>query len=252
MLVIYGVPNSQPVRAVVWLCLMKGLPFDLRLTSQNDHAKRPEYLDRVNPRGTIPAIDDDGVVLWESHAIMIYLCEKHGWRDLWPEDLVARAQVNQYLHFHHRNTRELVESWSRALWPTVFGKSDPDEAWYLRNTFVGVRNNAEVAQQALRTIETLLERAPFLAGESLTLADLSAYEELGQNQPRFANCTDYRPYPHIRRWLAEMARLPFHDEAHDVWVRIGDARKLEGGMRAIATANKEAARTIREAVEGMR
>ena len=69
MLKIYGVPNSQPVRAVVWACLMKELPFEFIMTSQNRDAKRPGYLASVNPRGTIPAIDDEGTVLWESHAI---------------------------------------------------------------------------------------------------------------------------------------------------------------------------------------
>ena len=122
MLKIYGVPNSQPVRAVVWTCLMKELPFEFVMTSQNRDAKQPEFLASVNPRGTIPAIDDDGTVLWESHAILIYLCEKHGWTDLWPSAPEERAKVNQYLHFHHRNTRELVVQvvqWSRAIWPAL-------------------------------------------------------------------------------------------------------------------------------------
>ena len=79
MLKIYGVPNSQPVRAVVWVCLIKRLPFEFLMTSQNVTAKQSEYLVNVNPRGTIPAIDDDGFVLWESNAILIYLAEKHGW-----------------------------------------------------------------------------------------------------------------------------------------------------------------------------
>ena len=67
MLKIYGVPNSQPVRAVVWTCLMKELPFEFVMTSQNRDANQPEFLASVNPRGTIPAIDDDGTVLWESY-----------------------------------------------------------------------------------------------------------------------------------------------------------------------------------------
>ncbi|NNL85871.1 MAG: glutathione S-transferase family protein [Myxococcales bacterium] len=252
MLIVYGVPNSQPVRAVLWLCLLKGLPFELRMTSQDRHAKRPEYLDAINPRGTIPAIDDGGVVLWESHAIMIYLCEKHGWTDYWPADLVHRARVNQYLHFHHRNTRELVQSWSQALWPTVFGVEDPDEGWLLRNTFVGVPNNEAVARGALEVIESLLATSGFIAGGTgPTLADLSAYEELGQNQPKYANCTDFSPYPRIRRWLLAMEELPHHREAHAVWEHIGDARKVRGGMRTIAEANKGAARAVGEAVAQM-
>ena len=250
MLKIYGVPNSQPVRAVVWTCLMKALPFEFVMTSQNRDAKAPEYLQAVNPRGTIPAIDDDGVVLWESHAILIYLCEKHGWTDLWPEQLEVRARVNQYLHFHHRNTRELVVQWSRSLWPSVFGVEDPDEGWIKRNTFPGMENNAHVARQSLEIIDGMLNESTFLAADHPTIADVAAYEELGQNQSRYANCTDFTPFANIERWLTRMAELPMHETAHAVWSLIGDVNRVTGGMRTIARANKEAGRRIAVAAAG--
>ena len=105
-------PVGQPVRAVVWLLLIKRCPFELRAawpkygkTAGATASDVDDYTASVNPRGTIPAMDDDGYILWESHAIMIYLCEKHGWDDLWPADIRARGRVNNYLHFHHRNTR---------------------------------------------------------------------------------------------------------------------------------------------------
>ena len=248
MLKIYGVPNSQPVRAVVWACLIKQLPFEFILTSQNRDAKQDEYLSRVNPRGTIPAIEDDGTYLWESHAILIYLCEKHGWSDLWPDDLISRAQVNQYLHFHHRNTRELVIHWSRALWPAVFEVSKPDDDWYKRNTFPGLMNNAFIVNQTLKIIDGMLAQQPFLAGSTVTIADIAAYEEIGQNQPRYANCLDYSDYLSIQRWLNEMERLPFHAEVHEIWTLLGDVNKLSGGMRTVAKANKVATATIQSAV----
>lgn len=253
MLKIYGVPNSQPVRAVVWTCLIKRLPFEFIMTSQNRAAKQPDYLTKVNPRGTIPAIhddgrDDDGIVLWESHAIIIYLCEKYGWADLWPADLEKRAKVNQYLHFHHRNTREVVVQWSRALWPAVFGVTEPDESWFKRNTFPGMQNNAEIVENTLQIIDGMLASTGYLAGSTVTLADISAYEELGQNQAKYANCTDYEPYANIRRWLLEMEQLPFHEEAHSIWNLIGDLSKLSGGMSTIANANKQAARIFQAAV----
>ena len=248
MLKIYGVPNSQPVRAVVWACLMNQLPFEFIMTSQDRDAKRPGYLASVNPRGTIPAVDDEGIVLWESHAILIHLCEKHRWADLWPSDLRRRAEVNQYLHFHHRNTREVVVQWSRAIWPALFGVSNPEEGWFERNTFQGLRNNAEVVERTLNIIDGMLGRSAFIVGSSATLADISAYEELGQNQAKYANCTDYEPYPNIRRWLLEMERLPFHREAHAIWSLVGDHHELSGGMPRIAKANKEAARILEETV----
>ena len=248
MLVIYGVPNSQPVRAVIWTCLMKGLPFELRMTSQNRDAKRPEYL-QLNPRGTIPAIDDEGFVLWESHAIMTYLCEKHEWFDLWPEEIEARSRVNQYLHFHHRNTREIVAQWSRSLWPAVFGISTPDYEWLRENTFVGAVDNECLAAQSLDIIEDALTRNHYLSGPTLTLSDISAYEELGQNQSKFANCTDYSGFPSITRWLRQMEEMPYHAEAHAVWDLLGNVARITGGMHTVARANKEAARILDKALQ---
>ena len=248
MLLLYGVPNSQPVRAVAWTCLIKKLPFEFIMTSQNKAAKQPDYLTGLNPRGTIPAIDDNGVVLWESHAILIYLCEKYGWNDLWPDDLVARAKVNQYLHFHHRNTREVVVQWSRALWSAVFEVKDPDETWFRRNTFAGLQNNSRVVNDALEIIDGMLATSTFIAGTAVTLADISAYEELGQNQEKYANCTDYKKYSNITRWFIDMEKLLFHEEAHAIWPLIGDINRRGGGMSTIASANKQAATVLRETV----
>jgi len=45
--------------------------------------REPDYL-KLNPNGHIPALDDDGVVLFESLAINLYLARKYG-KDLWPK-----------------------------------------------------------------------------------------------------------------------------------------------------------------------
>ena len=122
MLILYGVPTSQPVRAVAWLLLMKREPFELRIALPQNQGRfrvngdrSPDSdLARMNPRNTMPCIDDGGFVLWESHAIMvsdcrpygpapficilqIYLCETRNWTDLLPSDARRRAIVHQYL-----------------------------------------------------------------------------------------------------------------------------------------------------------
>ena len=54
---------------------------------------------------SVPAIVDDGFNVWDSAAIMTYLCDKHEWHDLYPAELKARTEVNQWLHWHHMNSR---------------------------------------------------------------------------------------------------------------------------------------------------
>ena len=58
----------------------------------------------MNPQHTVPTlVEDDGFVLWESHAIMPYLVDKYGKEDdpLYPKDLRKRATINQRLHFNN-------------------------------------------------------------------------------------------------------------------------------------------------------
>ena len=56
-----------------------------------------------------------------------------------------------------------------------------------------------------------------------------------------------RRYPGIRQWLLRMEALPFHTEAHGVLPRLGDVSKIQGGMRAVARANRQAAEIINQA-----
>ena len=102
-IILYGVPLSQPVRAVMWLMLYKRTPFEMVLINPGSKgetgSRNPAYLAK-NPGGTIPTIEepDTGFVLGEAHAIMCYLSNKHGWDDVYPTNPRLRAKVDWYLH----------------------------------------------------------------------------------------------------------------------------------------------------------
>lgn len=82
--------NTRDLR-VLWALEEMGLPYEI---VGMDHPRRdldtPEYR-ALNPFGQIPAIDDDGVVVTESGAILLYLARKTG--KLIPRDLAGEAQV---------------------------------------------------------------------------------------------------------------------------------------------------------------
>lgn len=98
--ILYWADLSPPTRFVLLTAKEIGLEFDLRPISlmDGDHMK-PEFL-KINPQHTIPTLDDNGSIIWDSHAISTYLVEKYAKNDkLYPKDLVQRAQIDQRLHF---------------------------------------------------------------------------------------------------------------------------------------------------------
>src|SRR5262249_16344573 len=90
---VYGVAGSRAYR-VLWMVNELGLDYEhVPIHFRARSARSPEYL-AVNPNGRIPAIDDDGLKLWESMAINLYLAKKHA--KLWPSTLEGEAQALQW------------------------------------------------------------------------------------------------------------------------------------------------------------
>ena len=229
---LYGVPFSQPVRAVVFLMRYKRQPFELVPTSpgsRNEGGTRsPGFLEK-NPGGTIPTLEepDTGFTLGEANAIMAYLCNRHAWFDLYPSDPRQRARVDWYLHYHHRNLREVSVG---LVAPKVRKDLNIPEA---------IQQSARANfTRALGVLEnSWLAKSRFLAAEHLTIADFAAYAEIGQLQPEFTNLFDFEPYPNLRRWLAEMKHLDGHDEAHVALAELGDISIEPPTMDALKQAN---------------
>src|SRR6516162_8536348 len=135
MLRIWGRSTSICTQRALWALEETGVPYDLILASAtmgpNGHVSKggapfgivdtPAYR-AMNPNGTVPTIDDDGFVLWESNAIVLYLAAKYAPRQLYGEDLgrLARASqwmswTNEHLEPHlHTLVMELVPSTSAA------------------------------------------------------------------------------------------------------------------------------------------
>ena len=241
---IYGVPFSQPVRAVLWLMLYKQKGFELSLVNPGSSSERgsrhPDYLAKF-PTGTIPSMEDKytGFVLSESHAIMCYLCNKFEWIDLYPSNLEERAKVDSYLHLHHRNVREA----SIGLVAPKVRKDLNFPEDFLKMSQANI-------EKAFKAIEDgWLSKSLYLAGETLTIADMAAYVEIGQLQSVFTNIYDFEPFPNIRRWLEDMQKVEYHDAIHVALTELGDISKEAPSMETIKNANKKGVVAIHEQLE---
>jgi glutathione S-transferase len=96
---LYHASKTRSVR-VLWLLEELGVPYELAPMAFTQEAlKSPAFL-RVNPCGSLPAIEDGDVVMFESGAIVEYLLERYGnGRLAPPAGSPARARYLQWLHF---------------------------------------------------------------------------------------------------------------------------------------------------------
>ena len=239
-LILYGVPFSQPVRAVMWLLLLKKMPFELVLTnpgSKGENGSRhPSFLAK-NPMGSIPCLEEreTGFTLGEAHAIMTYLARAHSWEDVYPSEPQAQARIDAYLHYHHRNLREASVG---LVAPSIRKDLNIPEA---------VQRAAQMTlSAALRVIDqSMLAEQAYLCGESVTLADLAAYVEVGQLQPQYTNVFDFSAYPNVQRWLTAMQQVEGHDDVHVVLKELGDISQAAPDMDQIRSANIKALQRLK-------
>ncbi|ASG23108.1 glutathione S-transferase family protein [Nitrospirillum viridazoti] len=149
---------------VVWLLEEMGLPYRLRPVDllagvEND----PEYL-AINPAGFIPALQDGDATLVESIAIMEYLIARYG-----PTPLAPAAQdpaFPGYQQFLHLGEAGLAAS----MYFVVVSRNLAPEA-ERRNW--GALKALEVFESRLGLVTRQLARAPYMAGETFTAADIS-------------------------------------------------------------------------------
>jgi glutathione S-transferase len=160
--------------------------------------------------GQVPAFRHGTLTLWESHAIMVYMCNLVGPKQHWyPNDLSKQALVNVYLHAHHQTTRQGLAGWFRRA--ILFaGRSSPE---------VVEKSLKELERQCNFFEQYWLKTGPFIMGfKRPTIADLSAHQEFVQCIP-FLNPTLLDPYPKLRKWIEAMDNLSGMQDINSLWLK---------------------------------
>lgn len=148
---------------------------------------------RISPTGTVPAIElDDGRVLAESNAILMYLADGTPYL---PDDAFGRARVQQWLCFE----QERVESVIGALrhW-TMTGK-------LARRPAELIATKRHAAARTLAILENELATRPFIAGDDYGIADISLFAYASRAEEADLSL---QAYPHFRAWVARVQAQP--------------------------------------------
>ena len=97
MLKLWGRRNPFNVQKVLWLLAELELEHD-HIDAGGSFGGLDEPAFRaMNPHGRVPDIDDGGVVVWESHAILRYLAACYGPASFWSDDAAERFQADRWM-----------------------------------------------------------------------------------------------------------------------------------------------------------
>jgi glutathione S-transferase len=147
--------NTRDLR-ILWALEEMQIPFELVGMDHPAHDLSTDEFRRMNPFQQIPVIDDDGVVLSESGAILIYLAKKTG--KLIPGDFAGESQVVRWC-FAAANSIEV------PLMNIMMIDWIKDDGKY-REFLVGWAN------RHLSNLEQWLDRRQYVATDSFTVADI--------------------------------------------------------------------------------
>jgi glutathione S-transferase len=192
MLSIWGRRNSANVQKVLWLADELGLEYrHIPAGGSFGRVNDPDFR-ALNPNGLVPVIEDDGFVLWESHAILRYLAAKCGAEKCWPAAFKARAAHDKWMDWSQTTLQPAF------LGGVFWGFYRTPEA---QRNWPAIRSSLKACTRHLSLLDELLGGQPFLGGESLTLADIPA----GTLLYRYYELEIERPdLPHVAAWYARL------------------------------------------------
>ena len=200
MITLHHAPGSRSCR-VRWLLEELGIPYRLELLDFADGSLRSDAYLAKNPLGRVPTLEDGGLVIWESGAILEYLLESHGGGRLAPPPgSPLRPRFLQWLHFGEATLVQPLAD--------VIGHS------FLRPEGQRIPAIVPDAQErfraALAVVERALEGREYLVGESFGAADISVGYVL-----QLAKLTGQLgdSFPNVAAYLERLSRRPAFQRA---------------------------------------
>lgn len=199
MLTIWGRANSINVQKVLWCCGELGLKYDrIDAGMQYGVNNTPEYR-AMNPNGLVPTINDDGFILWESHAILRYLCGIHGLGTLWPGSPRAFAEADRWMDWYNTT---LWLSLRPVFWNLVRVAPEKRDMALVNESIKRLATNLEIA-------DAHLAKNRYFGGKQFTMGDIP----MGVAAFRWFKLPIDRPVlKNLETWFARIVERPAFKE----------------------------------------
>ena len=187
--------NGSPNPSKVALFLEEaGLPYEpVAVDTRKGDQFKPEFL-KINPNGKVPAIDDDGIFVFDSNAILLYLAEKTG-KFLPPNTPASRAQLLSWLMFIATG---LGPYSGQAV---HFRQFAPEKVDYAHNRY------QYEGHRHYKILDEHLAKSRYMVGDSYTIVDM-AFWGWARMAPFALGEDAYTKYPNVKRLVDEVGSRP--------------------------------------------
>jgi glutathione S-transferase len=191
MIVVHHLENSRSQR-VLWLLEELGLPYQITPYKRGKLLAAPPEMKRIHPLGKSPIIEDDGIVVVETGAIIEYLVEKAGGRLGPPADAADARRYRFFLHYAEGSVMTALLMRMVVGMIPLLGRA-------------GKKMLQPLVDTHLDYIETELVAWPWFAGQTFTAADtmMSFPLELAANKAE-----GLRGRPATSAWLNKIHSRP--------------------------------------------
>ncbi|MGU7783277.1 glutathione S-transferase family protein [Burkholderia sp. PU8-34] len=192
MLQFYFHPSPNPMKVALLLEELQ-VPFELiGVDTFKGEQHKPEFL-KINPNAKVPAIVEDGIAVFDSHAILLHLSAKHG--KFVPTTASQQAEMLSWLLF-------IATGLSPFSGQAVhFLHHAPETLPYAQNRYL------KEVERHYRVLDARLAKSPYLAGDEYTIADMALWG--------WANFAGYilgekglTDYPSVKRVVDEISQRP--------------------------------------------
>jgi glutathione S-transferase len=187
MLKIWGRKNSINVQKVMWTVGELGLKHQrVDVGGPFGRNREPEYL-KMNPNGLVPVLEDEGLVLWESNAIVRYLGARYGKDNFWAEDPAKRAESDKWMDW-------MTTTINPAVFPTFWGliRTPPEQ-----RDMKAIEAARVKTADLLKIFDDHLARRSYVVGQALSIGDIpmgcfvNRWFALPIERPDYANVAAY-------------------------------------------------------------
>jgi glutathione S-transferase len=196
MLTILGRPSSFNTQKVLWLADELGLIYQhIAVGGSFGGLDTPQFL-AMNPHGRVPVIDDDGTVVWESHAILRYLAARYGGHQFWSDDPGTRARAEAWMDWVQTT---LQPDFLIGVFWAFYRTPEHARNWQT------IRTKVARCGRHFRLLDNILSERPYLGGDNLSLADIPA----GTALYRYFELDIDRPsVPSVETWYRRLQSRP--------------------------------------------